>query len=190
MLKALYQSVFAPDSFLKNPKGLLIVNKYGWLFIVIRWLSYSIIFSFRDYHGNWKPFAPPPFGIDLETYAFLQTQFSLLFGIFVMGSITFVLSSYLRLIKKDISIFKIFNILGVTFFLPFVIVQPVDIFVRFTVGWISLLIIPIHTIILLWESLAATSIISNICRLKWSEKVISIMVIIILWVVICAILWR
>ena len=190
MLKALYQSVFAPTSFIKNPKGLLIVNRYGWIFIVIRWLTYSIVFSFRDYHGNWKPFIPPPFGIDANTYAFLQTYFSLLFGIFVMGSIALVLFGYLQLIGKGISSFKIFNILGIAFFLPFIIVQSIDVFVMLVVGWVSYLIIPIHVLVLLWESFATTVILSKICRLKLLEKVICIMIIIIVWIGICALLWR
>ena len=189
-VRAISQSVCTPDLFLKNPKGKLIVDKYGWIFIIIRWLYYSAIFYFRDYYGDWKPFIPPPFGIDLNTYAFLQTRFSLLFGIFVMGSITLVLFSYLRLIKKNITTFKILNILGITFFLPFVIVQPIDVFVRFTIGWTGFIIIPIHTFILLWESAAATNIISGIYRLKISERAVSTTLIMIVWLVICGILWR
>lgn len=189
-IKATFQSVFSSDSFMKNPKGMLIINKYGWIFIVIRWSYYSIIFSFRDYHGNWKPFLPPPFGINLDTYAFLQIRFSLLFGFLVMSSMALFLAGYLLLIKKDVSIFKIFNILGVTFFIPFVIVQPIDFLIIFTVGWVDYLIIPIHTIMLIWESFAAANIISNIWRLKLSEKIVSIVLIITIWLVICGILWR
>jgi len=190
VLKAIYQSVFKPGSLLDNPEGISIVNKYGWLFIVLRWSYYSVIFSFRDYHGAWKPFVSPPFGLDLDTYAFLQTRFSLFFGIFLMLAMSATLGIYFRLINKNISVAKVFNILGVTFFLPFVIVQPIDIAVISTIGWQMLPVVPIHTAILLWESFAATSIISSICQLKWSEKVVSIVVLMAVWILISGALWR
>ena len=189
-VKVIFQSVYNPVSFLENPKGKLIVNKYGWIFIVTRWLCCSIIFYFRDYHGNWKPFISPPFGIDLDTYAFLQIHFSLLFGMFLMGAITLFLSWYLHSIEKEPSSFKIFNILGVTFFLPFIIVQSIDMVVISTIGWRGFIVTPIHTLILLWESIVATDILSYIYDLSKVEKVYSIILIIVVWLVISGILWR
>lgn len=189
MLKALYQSVVRPHTFLENPKGLTLVP-YGWVFIVVRWVGYSVIFLFRDYQGVWKPFAPLPFGLDVDTYAFLQQHFSVVFGIFLMVAISVALSAYLRLIKKGLPTTEILNILGVTFFLPWVLVQIVDFVVLYTVGWVDFVVIPVHTVVLVWESVSATEIISGIKTLKLSEKVMSVTVILVVWIVICGMLWR
>jgi len=59
-----------------------------------------------------------------------------------------------------------------------------------TVGWVSFFAILIHTLIFLWESFAAASIISNIWKLKESEKIINTTLIIAVWIGICGILWR
>jgi len=190
VLRAIYQSVFKPGSFVQNPEGILIVNKYGWLFIALRWAYYSVIFSFRDYHGAWKPFVPPPFGLDLDTYAFWQVRFSVLFGIFLMLAMSVALSIYLRLLNKKIAMVQVLNILGITFFLPFVIVQPIDLVVLLTNGWEMFPVAPIHTLILVWQSFAATSIISNMCELKRSEKVISVVLLMAVWILISGTLWR
>lgn len=107
-----------------------------------------------------------------------------------MLAMSVTLSIYLRLRKKNISIVKVLNILGITFFLPFVIVQPIDIAVISTIGWQMLPVVPIHTLILVWESFAATSIISSICGLKWWEKVVSIVVLMAVWILISGALWR
>ena len=189
-IRATFQSVFNPDSFLRNSKGKLIIEKYGWIFIIIRWSCYSFIFSFRDYHGNWKPFVPTPFGVDLDTYAFLQTCLSLPFGIFLMGTITLFLYWYLRFLRRKPSKVRIFNILGITFFLPFVIVQFIDIVVVYTIGWRIFIVTPIHTLILLWESVAGVNIISRIYNLTKVEKVFGVIWIMIVWLIICGILWR
>lgn len=190
MFKAIYQAVFDAGSFLKNPKSSLIINKYGWLFIVFRWLSYSLIFSFRDYYGRWKPFVSPPFGLALGDYASLQINFSLLIGVIAMGSIAFSLFSYLRLIKKEVSVFKIFNILGITFFLPWLILQPIDFLMISTIGWKILPVVVIHTIFLFWESLAATEILSSMKKLKPSEKAVCISLAMLVWILILSIIWR
>ncbi len=99
MLRALYQSVVTPRSFLENPERYRVIQ-YGWLFIVVRWLANSLIFSFRDYYGFWKPFAPPPFGLHVETYAFVQKYFSVAFGVGLMVAMSVGLSRYLQMIKR------------------------------------------------------------------------------------------
>ena len=190
MLKAAYQSVVTPQEFLKNPKGTLLLNRYGWVFIVVRWLSCSVIFVFRDYYGSWEPFVPPPFGLSVDVYAFLQRSLALPFGVGLMVVMSLGLSGYLHLIKKSIPLVKIVNILGVTFFVPWVILQVVDVVVLYSVGWHSMVIIPAHTIVLVWESAAAAEIISRLCNLKSSEKVLSTAVIMVIWIFLCAVLWR
>lgn len=189
VIQALYQAVVTPHTVLENPKGHVLIQ-YGWLFIIVRWASYSLIFLFRDYHGSWKPFVPPPCGLTVNTYAFLQTYFSVVFGIVLMGLMSVALSSCLRLIGKKISTVRILNILGVTFFLPWVILQGVDFLVLYTIGWVSSVIIPLHTAVLLWESGAAVEIMSETCTLTWLEKILSIAVLTVVWILLCAALWR
>ena len=192
MLKVLCQAVVTPHTVAETTEAIEKITEYGWLFTVVRWLSYSVIFSFRDYHGAWKPFFPPPFGLNVDTYAVLQKYFSLGFGLVLMGLISVGLSSYLQSVKKEkcLSTAKIFNILGVTFFIPWVIVQIIDFLVVITVGWVYTVIIPLHVSVLIWESYAASEIISRLCNLKRSEKVLSTTVIIVVWIVLCAALWR
>ncbi len=191
LINTIWQSVFAPKLFQKNPKGELVVNKYGWIFIGVRWLYYSILFSlFRDYSGEWKPFVPPPFNLSLETYALLQRYFSVIFGFFLMFSIAIALWTYIKIIGKDIPLFKILNILGITFFLPFIILQPIDRLVIISFGWTMPLITFLHTLFLLWEGIAAVLIIDNICKLKVSVKITSVFIITAIWIFICGIFWR
>ncbi|KYK34186.1 MAG: hypothetical protein AYK19_02790 [Theionarchaea archaeon DG-70-1] len=189
MLRALCQSVVTPRSFLENPEGYRIVQ-YGWLFIIARWLANSFIFSFRDYYGFWKPFAPPPFGLNVDTYAFVQKYFSVVFGVGLMVAISVGLSGYLRMIEKGVPVVDILNILGITFFLPWVVVQVIDFAVVYTVGWVGIVVIPVHAGILVWESAAATEVISGTCNLKLIEKVISTAVIMVIWILLCTVLWR
>lgn len=160
---AIWQSVVSPNQFLANTKSKSIIIKYGWIFILLRWSYYSFtFFLFRDYQGSWKPFSPIPFGLNIGTYAFLQIRFSVFFGIFLMFSIAFFLWTYLRYKKITISLFEIFNILGITFFLPFLIVQPLDLFIINIFGWVMFIIIPLHTLILLWEAVVSMIIIHHI----------------------------
>jgi len=85
-LQSIYQSVFFPESFAENSRALLCVLRFGWIFILTRWLYYSIVFtSLWDYHGAWKPFAGLPFGLDSRTYAALQRNLAVPFGLFVMA---------------------------------------------------------------------------------------------------------
>lgn len=189
MLRALYQAVVTPRRILESPERYWIMQ-YGWLFIIVRWLSNSLISLFRDYHGAWKPLVPPPFGLNVDTYALFQRYFSVVFGIGLMIAISIGLSGCLRAIKKDVPLKQIVNILGVTFFLPWVIVVIIDFLIVGTVGWSSVVVIPVHTSVLAWESIAATEVISGMCDLKCSEKVISVSVIMVVWILICALLWR
>ena len=100
IINAIWQSVFSPYKFLNNPKSTFIIKKYGWIFCILRWMYYSFVFFlFRDYHGIWKPFSSVPFGMSIDTYAFLQTRFSLIFGIFLVFNIMFP-RKQMRLIKQ------------------------------------------------------------------------------------------
>jgi len=190
MLTALYQSVFRPRAFVNNPKGVLLVNKYGWILIIVRWFYYSIIFTFRDYHGVWKPFVPPPFGLDLDTYSILQRTLALPFGMGLMLTISVVLHSYLKSRKEVVPFHNILNILGVTFFLPFVIIQPIDQLIIYTIGWKMIPVTILHTIIAVWESFAALCILSSIYNMDRSEIVVGIGLLIFIWIVITGIFWR
>jgi hypothetical protein len=160
------------------------------MLIIVRWLYYSIIFTFRDYHGLWKPFVPPPFGLDLDTYSILQQTFALPFGMMLMLAICMGLYSYLKSRKKVVPFHKILNILGVTFFLPFVIVQPIDQLIIYTIGWKIIPITILHTIIVVWESFAALYILSSIYNLDRSEKVIGTGLLVFIWIIITGIFWR
>jgi hypothetical protein len=189
-VKAIIQSVFKPHHLSQNKEGLKFITHLGWIFIVARWFYYSILFQFRDYHGAWTPFAPPPFHLDLDSYANLQRAFSLPFGIILMLLMAFALRSYLAFRDKKASPFVLLNILGVAFFLPFVFVQPIDQLIIATIGWKLLPITILHTAILLWESWAAVEIIATIMELKVFEKLVGIFVLSATWIVITGILWR
>lgn len=187
-LRALCQSVVAPHRFLEIPEKDTLL-KYGSLLIVLRWLGTSVIYQVRDYHGAWKPLFPPPFGVDVDTYALFQKYFSLAFGFGIMAAVTIGLAGYLRLIKKGVPMLQIFNILGFTFFLPSGLALVFDVAVVYTVGF-GIVVIPFHTLVLMWESAAAVEIISGVRDLKLSEKVLSTAVIMVIWILLCAALWR
>ena len=190
MVKAIIQSVFGPRHLIENKDGLKFISQFGWIFILVRWFYYSILFQFRDYHGRWTPFAPPPFNLDLDTYANLQRALSLPFGIMLMLLVGLALHAYLTFRGKKISLFLLLNILGVAFFLPFVLVQPVDQLIIATIGWKLVPVTILHTAILLWESWATVEIITNILELKASEKLVGILVLSATWIVITGIMWR
>jgi hypothetical protein len=174
----------------ENKDGLRFIIQFGWIFIIVRWFYYSILFQFRDYHGKWKPFIHPPFNLDLDNYAKLQRAFSLPFGLILMLILALTLYIYLEFINKKITPFVLINILGVTFFLPFLLVQPIDQLIIILVGWKLIPVTIIHTAVLLWESWASVEIISSIIELKVSEKLISITVLTIAWILITGVLWR
>ena len=191
MLAALYQSVFRPDAFCRNPKGKLLIDRYGWIFIAIRWLYYSVVFSlFRDYHGSWKPFADPPFGLSLDKYATLQKVLSPIFGFFLMASMTGSLVAYLRMIGTEVPASRVFNVLGVTFFLPFVVLQPLDL-IAITKGRCRLSVIPLlHTVVLVWEAIAAMAILDRLYRIRVRDQIAGAGLISGVWILIARALWR
>jgi hypothetical protein len=136
------------------------------------------------------PFIPPPFNLDLDTYAHIQRIISLPFGIMLMLILAMGLYIYLGIIKKQISLLILVNILGATFFLPFVIVQPIDQIIIYFIGWKLLPVTIVHTIILIWESWASVEVISQVVDLKKIEKNFGIIVLSILWILITGPLWR
>jgi hypothetical protein len=174
------QAVFLPNQFVNDLKSETIINKYGWTFIVVRWTYYAVIFILvRDYYGSWAPFSPMPLNMSVGTYAFFQPRISIIFGFFLMLCITLYLWGYYNFRNIPMPMFQILNILGITFFLPFVLIQPVDILCINTIGWNMAIIIPLHTIILLWEAIVSVIIIDDIHFLSSSEKLISISVMIL-----------
>lgn len=190
MLTAIYQSVFKPHSLVDNQRAYDFVRRYGWVFIVVRWLYYSVLFQFRDYHGRWSPFWPPPFGLDMAAYANLQRSLALPFGIVLMLALSIGLAAYLGIIKKKVSVATTLNILGMTFFLPFVLVQPVDQVVIALVGWKLIPVTAIHTVLVLWESWAAIEVISSVNELKVPERVVGTVILSVVWILIAGSLWR
>lgn len=191
MLLAICQAVVRPRAFCQNPAGRLLADRYGWLLIAARWLYYSAVFTlFRDYHGAWAPFVAAPFGLDLDTYATLQQSLSVVFGFGLMGAIAGALVAYLRGSGKAVSVFQVFNILGVTFFLPFVILQIFDAVVLVTSGWAMALIIPLHTAALLWEAGATVQILGHLHGLRMPDKAVGAALTTGIWIAIAAPLWR
>lgn len=190
-LQSIYQSVFFPESFAENSRALLCVLRFGWIFILTRWLYYSILFIFfRDYHGAWRPFAGLPFGVDLRTYAALQRELAVPFGVFVMAVMSVALRWFLGLVGKRVSHATIFNILGVTFFLPFILLQPIDLFLIRTGRWQMPIVAPIHTAALIWESVAAVRVLSVLTPMKrWQEAVAAVLLIGV-WILLCGLFWR
>lgn len=190
MFKAIAQSVFRPHHLGDKSGDLVFIIRYGWIFILVRWFYYSILFQFRDYHGTWEPFIPPPFNLDLDTYADLQRALSLPFGVILMFILALALYTYLSVINKKIALFTLGNILGVSFFLPFLLVQPIDQWIIVLTGWKLIPVTTIHTAVLLWESWASVEILSIIVELKYSEKLISIIILSGVWMLITGMLWR
>ena len=190
MLTAIVQSVFRPGAFVQNPEGRVLIHKDGWLLIVVRWLYYAILFLFRDYHSRWTPFVPTPFGLDMDTYATLQRALALPFGLVLMLALSLSLAAYLRRIKLDVPVVTVLNILGPTFFLPFVIVQPIDQVIIALWGWHIVPVSIVHTIALVWESWATMEIVSSMKGLKISQKTVGIAVLSAIWMLVTGPLWR
>ncbi len=190
MLTAIVQSVFRPRLFVLNPNGQALIHRYGWLLIIVRWLYYSILFLFRDYHGRWTPFVPPPFGLDMDTYATLQRALALPFGLALMLTLSLSLAAYLRIIKKGLPVVTVLNISGPTFFLPFVVVQPIDQLIIALWGWHIVPVSIAHTVVLVWESWATMEIVSSLKALKVSQKVVGTAVLSAAWMLVTAPVWR
>lgn len=144
----------------------------------------------KDYHGIWAPFAPLPFGLGIDAYAVLQSAFSLPFGLFVMGSLALALVASLRLLGKRVRLAAIFSILGATFFLPFVLVQPVDQLILALVGWQLVPVTVVHTAILFWESWTGMEVISATASLRPAQRLGGMAVLAATWIAITGVLWR
>lgn len=191
MVNSIYQSVFNPSRFIEIIEDNKTILYLGWILILIRWGYYSVLFSFfRDYNISWKPFVKPPFNLSIEQYSSIQSKFSILFGFFLMSSLTLSIWLYFRIRKKHIELKKIFNVLGYTFFLPFVILQIVDLISFQIIGWDLITFTITHTLFLIWEAIVTIVIISKLIQLKIFDKIISSGLLIIIWIIICSFLWR
>ena len=190
VLRAIYRSTFAPQEVVGDPTTLTFVLRYGWVLIVVRWAYYSLLFQFRDYHGRWTPFVAPPFGLSLDSYASLQRSLSLPFGLVLMAALALVLVAYLRLIGRPLRFLDAYNVLGVAFFLPFVLVQPVDQIVIALVGWQLVPVTVIHTAVLFWESWAAMRIISGLAGLTRAHEFTGGLLVCAVWIAITGVVWR
>ena len=182
--------MFHPSVLSKDEKAFAIITRYGWILILIRWSYYSLIFAFRDYEGMWTPFAMPPFGLNLVLYGKLQSALALPFGVFLMAAMAGALAFFLRTRGKRMDVRSIVNILGSAFFMPFVFVQPIDQLIIYTIGWKLLPVSIIHTLVLMWESLAAITAISAINRLKMVEKLTGVLIIMATWMLVTGPVWR
>jgi hypothetical protein len=107
-----------------------------------------------------------------------------------MFSITLVIWIYFKILQRKIDLLKVFNVLGYTFFLPFVILQIIDLVFFQVTGWDLLTFSITHTLFLIWEAAVTIVIISKLIKLNTLNIVISNGLIIITWILICALLWR
>ncbi len=190
VLRAIWQSVFAPARLARDKAALTFAIRYGWTLIVARWLYYAIIFQFRDYHGGWRPFRPPPFGLTIDAYAFWQRVLALPFGMALMLVLSVSTVAYLRYLRRTAFIWPVLNILGVAYFLPFVLLQPLDQLVIALAGWQVLPVAALHTAALAWESWASARVLSEIHGLSRMERVTVSLLLMCLWIAIAAPLWR
>ncbi len=191
MLAALFQAVLRPDLFYLNPRGRLLIDRHGWTLIAVRWLYWSAVFSLlRDYHGNWKPFVAPPFGLSLDSYAALQRRFSVLFGFALMAAIAGSLAVYLRLAGKAVSATKVLNVLGVTFFFPSVVALFFDLILVARGRWKVAILAPLHTLLLIWEAAATMAVLDKIYQIELRHRIADIALIMGAWIAAAVSLWR
>jgi hypothetical protein len=188
--KALALSVFKPRALAADMSGYRIVVQFGWVFIVIRWSYYSLVSLLRDYHGRWAPFVPAPFDLDVDTYATLQRALSLPFGIVLMLTLCAVLTAYLWMIHRKAPPATVLNVLGATFFLPFVIVQPIDQLMMALLGWKIVPVTILHTAVLFWESWAAVQLISSKNGMTVVERMGGAVILSLVWILVAGALWR
>jgi hypothetical protein len=186
----IFISVFRPRALVKVPAYWNFVIRRGWILIVARWLYYSVLFLLRDYHGRWAPFTPPPFGLETDTYAFLQRSLSLPFGLALMCLLALSLALFFRLRGREIGFIPILNVLGVAFFLPFVIVQPIDQLILALFGWTLLPVAIVHTAVLIWESWIALTLLSLKTKIGWSDRLAGASILTFAWIVVAGVLWR
>jgi len=135
LLKVLFSSVF-------NPKKMSITSiqeqivRYGFVFMFLRWSYYSNVFTFfRNYENSWAPFVKPPFNMPVDTYAFWQGKFAVLFG-FLLTAI--MAAALFFLVKKN-------NERGPSYFISFVILQPLDRLIMNLFDWNLSIIRSLHT---------------------------------------------
>ncbi|RJQ51625.1 MAG: hypothetical protein C4521_12065 [Actinobacteria bacterium] len=128
--------------------------------------------------------------MSLVTYARLQRALSLPFGLALMAALALALVAYLHQIDRPLPFGAVFNILGVSFFLPFVLVQPVDQLVIALVGWKLVPVSVIHTAVLTWESWAAMMIVSGTVGLGRARQLAGIVLLSAVWIVITGLVWR
>jgi hypothetical protein len=105
-------------------------------------------------------------------------------------TLSLALTAYLRLVQKSMPVVTVLNISGPTFFLPFVVVQPVDQMIIAVWGWALVPVSIIHTAVLLWESWATLEIISSLKALQASQKVVGIVVLAAVWMLVTGPVWR
>lgn len=107
-----------------------------------------------------------------------------------MAAIAGSLVAYLRLNGKKVLAVRVFNILGVTFFLPFVVLQPLDLIVITTIGWNLAIIPPLHTLVLVWEAIATMEIIDRLHRIAARDRTVGVALIVGVWILVDGLLWR
>jgi hypothetical protein len=191
VIKLLFSSVFTPKAIPKEEIERKIF-RFGYMFILTRWAYYSILFSFlRDYHRAWSPFFMPPFGLSLDVYAFWQSILSVPFGLMLMAIIATVLSALLKTRGgHTLSVKNILNVLGVTYFVPFAILQPLDVLAVIFAGWIPIIIIPLHTVVLVWEGAATVILLHKLHPVSRARKVAAVFLQVFTWIALCAVFWR
>lgn len=103
---------------------------------------------------------------------------------------TLTVRLYLRAKGQAVPAWRILDAIGVAFFVPWLIVLPVDLLVIHTVGWRMAVVIPIHTLFLAWESWAAVELVGGRARLKTADRVILPFLLMLVWIALCAVWWR
>lgn len=186
----IFLPVFAPSRLVADSAAYACVARYGWTLILARWFYYWVVFQFRDYHQWWAPFSPPPFGLSVDAYSRLQRCLAVPFGLALMLLLAAVLVLYLRYLHRRAGLILMLNILGATFFLPFVLIQPCDLLLITFVGWHVVPVVTLHTIVLVWESWAAIRIVSAANRLSRRQQIGGIVLLCGTWIGIAGAVWR
>jgi hypothetical protein len=188
--RAVFRSTFAPRRLRDDEAGFRVVTRYGWVLIVVRWTYYSIVFQLRDYRGQWAPFIPSPFGMSVDAYAGLQRTLALPFGIGLMILLAASLVVYLRFTGTAARLPMTFNVLGSAFFLPFVLVQPIDLVLIALDAWRLVPVTVIHTAVLVWESWIALAVLSTRYPLNRACRLGGTLVTCGAWILVAGTFWR
>lgn len=189
LLKPIFLSVFDPSRILRST---IEKRRIGLVLILVRWSYYAVIFTFfRDYRTTWAPFIKAPFGLPLESYAFWQGRLAIPFGVSLMTALALGLYGLMKTSNKHPPpVWTVLNILGFAYFLPFVVVQFIDLIVKSLCGWDPWAIVPLHTAVLVWEAVAAVALIHRILPLGRVEKILGTALQVGIWILVCAVLWR